>query len=71
MPPVDQTILELTNLLEQVHGNTEHKEEDTIQKDDETDISLRYDVLRYKNGGIRSYHCYVTHNKLNETKKKL
>lgn len=67
--PSCQTILELTNLLEQVHGNTEHKEEDTIQKDDETDISLRYDVLRYKNGGIRSYHCYVTHNKLNETKK--
>lgn len=67
--PRCKTTFLLENALNKVLGSSEI-EENINEIDEENDyVSLRYDALRYKNGGVRSYYCYITHQKLEETKK--
>lgn len=68
--PNCNTVFSLEGLLEVEHGTPLSKREESSETEEDNNyISLKYDALRYKNGGIRSYYCYITHQKLNETKK--
>ena len=59
----------LENALNKTFGSPEIEDNSNEVEDEKNYVSLRYDALRYKNGGIRSYYCYITHQKLDEVKK--
>ncbi len=68
--PRCSNVFQLEKALNLQYGSSEIKDLDSLKDEKEDNhISLKYDALRYKNGGIRSYYCYITHLELNETKK--